>query len=75
MEDIGILDVTDEYHLFSLQYVFLDRIKTNLTKFTQAWNHHPLSSEGNLKKLWAVGLIQSNQEPECIMVQAQILKM
>ena len=54
MEDVQILDANNEHHLWCLQHVFLDRINLSFIKFVQAWNHHPLSSEGNLSphQLW-----------------------
>ena len=65
MEDLGILNVNNEAHLFSLEYVFLPRINASLNKFMHAWNNHPLSSEGNLtpNQLWTVGLVGTNQDP------------
>ena len=43
MEDLGILNVNNEAHLFSLEYVFLPHINASLNKFMHAWNNHPLS--------------------------------
>lgn len=70
MEDHNILDVDNDDHLFSLHYVFLDRINSSLAKFVDAWNHHPLSSEGSLSpnQLWTRGLINTNQDPFSIEV-------
>ena len=66
MEDIGILDVDNSVHLFCLQYVYLDRINANLQRFLQAWNNHPLSSEGNLSpnQLWTIGLLRNTTVEE-----------
>ena len=65
MEDLQVLDVTDECHLFCLQYVFQPHINASLQKFMLAWNSHPLSSEGNLSpnQLWTIELVGSNQDP------------
>ena len=64
MEDEQVLDVNDELHLWCLQYVFLDRVNASLANFMCAWNHHPLSSEGNLSpsQLWTSGLISCGQD-------------
>ena len=61
IEDVGLLNVNDDYHLYCLHYVFLDRINLSLQKFRNAWNNHPLSSEGNLTpfQLWTAGLIKN----------------
>ena len=51
MEQNNILDVDNDIHMFSLQYVFQERIYSALQKFKTAWNSHPLSSERNLSPL------------------------
>jgi len=58
MEDEVILNVENEYHLFSLHYVFLPRINFSINQFTEGWNLHPLSSCRNLSpsQLWITGL-------------------
>ena len=61
MEESGFLNIENEYHLYCLHYVYLDRINSSLKKFVDAWNNHPLSSEGNLTplQLWTAGLIRN----------------
>ena len=63
MEEIGLLDVDSDLHLFCLHYVFLPRVNAALASFKDAWNVHPLSSERNLTptQLWTMGLIQAPQ--------------
>lgn len=58
LEDEEFLDIDSEIHLFCLHYVFLVRINIALRQFTDAWNHHSLSSERNLSpnQLWISGL-------------------
>ena len=58
MEDQDILDIDDEVHLFCLHYVYIRRINSALRLFQDAWNNHPLSSEGYLSpmQLWISGL-------------------
>ena len=65
MEDLQILDVNNDAHLFCLEYAFQPRINDSLHKFMLAWNNHPLSSEGNLtpNQLWTIGLVGSSQDP------------
>ena len=45
----------------SVLHVYLSRINRSLTKFANAWNHHPLSSKGNLTlvQLWTAGLMRN----------------
>lgn len=57
MEDVGILNVDDPLHLFSLHYVYVPRINESLHQFESAWNNHPLSSVSHLSpnQLWLTG--------------------
>ena len=58
MENEGILDIGNDVHLYALRYVFKARINNSLKAFAEGWNHHPLSSEGNMSpvQLWLWGL-------------------
>ena len=58
MESIGILDPTNELHLFCLHFIYHPRISDALEKWSKAWNLHALSSEhGNSPtRLWTAGL-------------------
>lgn len=58
MESEGILDIGNDVHLFALRYVFKERINSSLKAFTEGWNHHPPSTEGNMfpAQLWVWGL-------------------
>lgn len=60
MEDLGLLNIENEIHLFSLHFIFMPRINVSLLKFKNAWNNHPLSSAGYLTpiQLWISGLHQ-----------------
>ena len=63
LENLGFLDPLDERDLFCLHYVFVPRINCQLQQFVQAWNRHPLRTEGNSSPLllWTVGM----QEAVC----------
>ncbi len=58
MEDDAILDSDNEISLFCLHYVFIPRINIALRSFSEGWNNHPLSTEGNQSpiQLWISGL-------------------
>ena len=58
LEDTGILDVDNEFDLYSLHYVFLPIIQKQLNLFRQAWACHSLRTEGNRspQQLWILGL-------------------
>lgn len=58
MESIGILDPTNELHLFCLHFIYHPRINDALERWSKAWNLHALSSEhGNSPtRLWTAGL-------------------
>lgn len=66
MEELELLDADNETHLFCLHYIYLPRINQALSSFTQAWNNHPLSSEGNLSpiQLWISGLPNTGHDLE-----------
>ena len=50
-ENEGALDPINEIDMFCLHYVFIPRLNKSLTDFQGSWNHHPLSTEGNLSPL------------------------
>ena len=66
MEEEGLLDCENEVHLYCLHYVFLSRINKSLEVFKEAWNQHPLSTEGNLSpcQLWISGDSNTENVPE-----------
>ena len=57
MENIGILDIDNDLHIFCLHYVYLPRINNSLNQFQSGWNDHPLSSMSQLSpnQLWITG--------------------
>ena len=57
MEDVGILDVTNEIHLFCLHYVYIPIIRQHLAHFVEGFNNHGLS-EGckTPTQLWVQGM-------------------
>ncbi|KAA0712497.1 hypothetical protein E1301_Tti021508 [Triplophysa tibetana] len=62
LESEGLLDISVVEDLFSVHYTFLPRLQADLDTFAEAWNHHPLSTEGNRspEQLWQIGLMQTN---------------
>ena len=64
MEDLQILVVQNEVHLFCLRYVFVYRITHALQQFTNSWNNHPLSSEGKFSptQLWIIGIVHQRKQ-------------
>jgi len=64
LEAEGILDLSNEVDIFSLQVVFLPRINKSLAEFQGGWNNHPLSTEGNMSpiQLTVLGLTASNYQ-------------
>lgn len=69
METSGILDPSNEAHLFSLHYVFLPIINRNLAVFQQGHNRSPIRTERNLspEQLWIQGFGLSG--PTCRLSQ------
>jgi len=58
LENIGLLDPSNELHLFCLHYVFMPRINRHLRLWRSAWVKHPMRSERNMtpQMLWTAGL-------------------
>lgn len=58
MENNNLLHIENDMHMFCLHYMFERRIDSSLQHFKDAWNNHPLSTEGNLTpiQLWVSGL-------------------
>lgn len=44
-------DISNQTHLFILQYLFLPRIQDDLNQFIRIWNRHKLSTERNRSPL------------------------
>lgn len=61
MENEGILDSTDELHLFCRHYIFLPRVQRAAAEFRNQWNHHGLSTQGGQTplQLWQRGVLNS----------------
>ncbi len=58
LEELRILDVQNEVHMFCLHYVYLPKINNSLQTFQHAWNNHPMESERGLspEQQWLQGL-------------------
>ena len=61
MESSGVLDPTNEIHLFALHFVFVPRINKNLMLFWERYNRGPISSEHNSspEQLWVRGMLSN----------------
>ena len=59
MEDSGILDPSNEVHLYALHYVFLPRLNRQLAQFVSGHARAPISTEHNKspEQLWISGLL------------------
>ena len=57
LEDIGLLDITNEVHIFVLRLVFLPRINADLDLFCSAWDNHPIrtANNGTPNQLFIIG--------------------
>ena len=58
LEEVGLLDIDNEVHMFSLHYVYLPKLRHSIEAFRQSWNAHPMSSERGLSptQQWMRGL-------------------
>ena len=62
MESSGLLGVEDPIQLFVLHTIFIPRINHCLNEFSEAFNNHAVSTEGNWtpSQMWINGMIHSN---------------
>lgn len=61
LEENGYLDPLNEVDLYILHLIFMPRINKCISEFKDSWNHHALSSEGNMTplQLFFEGLLAS----------------
>ena len=62
MEEQELLDGCREIDLFCLHKVYLPRIQSSLDCFSDGWNHHQISTEGNESpfQLFTAGMVNKN---------------
>ena len=67
LEDEGLLDPLNDFHLFSLEFVYVPRINNNLSSFLSSWNNHPMRSTSSKSpvQVWTEG-VYSNNSSECL---------
>lgn len=72
LEEDDLLDISCTDDIFCVHYGFLPRLKRDLEIFTEAWNHHPLRTEGNRSptQIWDLAqmLDNTNVNPENLAV-------
>ena len=57
LEDSGLLDISNELHLYLLRIVFLPRINSDLNHFQEGWDDHAIRTARNRtpNQLWLLG--------------------
>ena len=62
LERYGVLDSSNDVHLFALHFVQTERINRSLQEFIAHWNHRSLSTENNLSpfQLWSQGVLHQS---------------
>ena len=70
LKDIGLLDNENDVDLYTLHFVFIPVIQSQLEIFQQGWANHPLRTEHNRTplQLWILGLHQ--QDPDSLTVNS-----
>ena len=70
MENEGILNSTNELHLFCLHYIYLPRVQRSTAEFRNQWNNHGLSTQGYQTplQLWLRGVLNSGEAMQNILV-------
>jgi hypothetical protein len=61
-EKLGIR-IDNQWHMFTLQYLFMPRIQEDLNLFKTIWNNHSLSTEQNRTPLQLLFLRGDNTAP------------
>jgi len=59
LEEIRLLDLSNDIHIYSLHYVYLPRVNHALTMFANAWNKHGIRTEHALspEQLFVAGAL------------------
>lgn len=70
LEEDGLLDISDDIHLFGVHYIFVPQLRADLHTFTEGWNNHCLRTEEGLtpEQLWCMGHLQNLDEGESLEV-------
>ena len=57
-----ILNVEDPIQLFALHTIFIPKVNNSLREFSEAFNNHTVSTEGNLTlyHIWMNGMMHAN---------------
>ncbi len=65
MVNSGALDMSNDIQLFAFQYAFKPIIQRSLDRFRDAYNRHPLTSEGSRspQQLFVAGMLEQQQRP------------
>ena len=64
IEENGILESTSIINLFCLHYMFLPRMNHQLNLLVEAWNNHPVRTEGHWtpEQIWVNGMISEDND-------------
>ena len=59
LEQIRVLDVTNEVHLFCLHLVYIPLINKAIDEFIGQWNNHPVTTQCNFSpnQMWIQGML------------------
>ncbi|XP_078021613.1 uncharacterized protein LOC144461816 [Epinephelus lanceolatus] len=71
LENDGIIDCTNELHLWALHYVYLPRINRDLEVFREQWNNHGLRTVGHRTpcQIFVQGCLQRQTQPLTAMAE------
>lgn len=60
LEDMGILDPSDDTDLFALHYIFMPRLQHSLEVFRESYGHHRIRTAENRSpyQLWISGIVK-----------------
>ena len=72
---LGVLDVTNDLHMFVLHYIYAPRINFTIRSFIKGWNKHPLRTMKNWspERIWANGMFDVRNRDLCQVGEVQDL--
>jgi hypothetical protein len=58
------MNIDNIRHIFTLQYMFMPRIQSDMDRFRSDWNHHPITTERNRSPIQLLWLRANEAPPE-----------
>lgn len=68
LEDAGLLDVSNDAHIFALHYTYLPRIQRQLDIFRESYSQHRIRGQNNRSpyQLWIQGMAHLQTDEDAL---------